>query len=55
MRRAVQCSLSHKLLPKDEWTPDAEDTPYLGPLIAQIEAEAKEKELLDTLTPLKSH
>ncbi|KAK7744585.1 Cytochrome b-c1 complex subunit 7, mitochondrial [Cytospora paraplurivora] len=55
IRRAVQCSLSHKLLPKAEWTKPEEDTPYLGPLIKIIEAENKERADLDTLVPRKDH
>ncbi|KAG8168471.1 hypothetical protein KVR01_001220 [Diaporthe batatas] len=55
IRRAVQCSISHKLLPKQEWTKPEEDTPYLLPLIKLVEAELKEKDALDTLTVHKSH
>lgn len=55
IRRAVQCSISHKLLPRSEWTKPADDTPYLGPLIKLIEAEAKEKEALDTMTVYRKH
>ncbi|KAK1770897.1 cytochrome b-c1 complex subunit 7 [Phialemonium atrogriseum] len=55
IRRAVQCSITHKLLPKSEWTKAEDDKPYLGPLIAQIEAEAKERKDLDALTVIKNH
>lgn len=55
IRRAVQCSISHKLLPKQEWTKPEEDTPYLLPLIKLVEAELKEKDALDTLIVHKSH
>lgn len=55
LRRAMQASITHKVLPKAEWTKAEEDTPYLAPLIAQIEAEAKEKTELDSLTIVKSH
>ncbi|KUI72892.1 Cytochrome b-c1 complex subunit 7 [Cytospora mali] len=55
IRRAVQCSIAHKLLPKAEWTKPEEDAPYLAPLIKIIEAEIKEKEDLDTMTVHKSH
>lgn len=55
IRRAVQCGLSHKLLPKAEWTKSEEDTPYLLPIIKLIEAEANEKEALDTMTVYKKH
>ncbi|KAH8671052.1 cytochrome b-c1 complex subunit 7 [Xylariales sp. PMI_506] len=55
IRRAFQCSVSHKLLPKNEWTKAEEDVPYLLPLINQIKAEHKEKADLDTLTVIKAH
>ncbi|KAK7532412.1 cytochrome b-c1 complex subunit 7 [Phyllosticta citribraziliensis] len=50
MRRAFQCSLSHQLLPKDQWTKPDEDTPYLSPIIREIEAEKAEREDLENLT-----
>lgn len=46
----MQCSISHKLLPKAEWTKENEDVSYLLPLIKTIEAEAAEKAALDTMT-----
>lgn len=55
MRRATQLSLQHQILPKSQWTTDKEDTPYLLPLIKEIEAEAKEKDALDSVTIIKSH
>lgn len=55
MRRAVQCSLTHKLLPKKDWTKPEEDTPYLLPLIHQVEAELKERQELDSIEIIKSH
>ncbi|CAK7205021.1 Cytochrome b-c1 complex subunit 7, mitochondrial [Sporothrix eucalyptigena] len=55
MRRAVQLSLQHKLLPKDQWTKPEEDKPYLLPLIKEIEAEIKERHELDTIEIIKSH
>ncbi|KAK3681449.1 cytochrome b-c1 complex subunit 7 [Podospora appendiculata] len=55
IRRAVQLSLSHKLLPKNEWTKPEEDVPYLGPLVEQLENEIKEREALDTLEVVKKH
>jgi ubiquinol-cytochrome c reductase subunit 7 len=51
----MQLSMQHKLLPKSEWTKPDEDIPYLSPILAQIEAEAKEKEALDTLSVVKKH
>jgi ubiquinol-cytochrome c reductase subunit 7 len=55
IRRAIQCSIQHKLLPKNEWTKPEDDVPYLMPLVEQIAAEAKEKRELDTINPDRSH
>ena len=55
IRRAFQLSLTHKLLPKNQWTKPDEDTPYLMPIIAEIKKELKEKADLDSLTVLKKH
>ncbi|KAK8089692.1 hypothetical protein PG997_004653 [Apiospora hydei] len=55
LRRAVQCSVTAKILPKEQWTKPEEDTPYLKPLIEQLKAEEKEKEDLDSLTIIKNH
>ncbi|KAI0426593.1 cytochrome b-c1 complex subunit 7 [Xylaria sp. FL1042] len=55
LRRAIQCSVTHKLLPKDQWTKPEEDVPYLSPLLKQIRAAEAEKEALDTLTIVKNH
>lgn len=55
IRRATQLSLQHKLLPKNEWIKPEEDEPYLSPILAQIKAEAKEREAFDTLAPVPKH
>lgn len=55
IRRAFQLSLQHKLLPKEQWTKDADDVPYLSPIIVEIQKELAEKDALDSLTPLKKH
>lgn len=55
LRRAVQLSVQQKILPRAEWTKPEEDKPYLGPLLSVLEAEAREREALDTVTVLKSH
>jgi len=49
MRRAFQCSLAHQLLPKSEWTKPEQDTPYLSPIIREIEAERSEREDLESM------
>ncbi|KAI2640262.1 14 kDa subunit of cytochrome bd ubiquinol oxidase [Xylaria nigripes] len=55
LRRAIQCSVTHKLLPKEQWTKPEEDVPYLSPIIAQLRAAEKEKADLDSMTVIKSH
>ncbi|KAI1817354.1 cytochrome b-c1 complex subunit 7 [Poronia punctata] len=55
IRRAVQCSVSHKLLPKDQWTKPEEDVPYLTPILAQVRAQEAEKAALDSLSVIKPH
>ncbi|GAO19493.1 uncharacterized protein UV8b_00409 [Ustilaginoidea virens] len=55
IRRSVQCSYQHKLLPKDQWTKSSEDTPYLTDIINQVEAELAEKDALDSMTVIKRH
>ncbi|GAB1741284.1 hypothetical protein D0869_08637 [Hortaea werneckii] len=49
MRRAFQCSLSHQLLPKAEWTKTNDDYPYLQPIIREITAEQTEREDLESM------
>ncbi|KAF2848903.1 ubiquinol-cytochrome c reductase complex 14 kDa protein-like protein [Plenodomus tracheiphilus IPT5] len=49
LRRAMQLSMSHQLLPKEEWTKPAEDTPYLTVLIKDISAELAEREDLESM------
>ncbi|KAL2114369.1 hypothetical protein VUR80DRAFT_8059 [Thermomyces stellatus] len=55
IRRAVQLSLSHKILPKEEWTKMEDDKPYISPIIEQIKAERREKAALDTMEVLPKH
>ncbi|KAL1994276.1 hypothetical protein VTN49DRAFT_2945 [Thermomyces lanuginosus] len=49
IRRAFQCSLSHTLLPPEEWTKPEEDKEYLSPIIRELEKEQKERQDLDNL------
>jgi ubiquinol-cytochrome c reductase subunit 7 len=49
----LQQSVSHQLLPKDEWTKPEEDVPYLTPLIKEIEAELNERENMDAMVLAK--
>ncbi|KAH6604606.1 putative ubiquinol-cytochrome C reductase complex 14kD subunit [Trichoderma cornu-damae] len=55
IRRSVQCSYTHKLLPKNEWTKPEEDVPYLRSILQQVEAELAEKDALDSMTVIKKH
>merc|ERR1739841_177981 len=49
MRRAFQCSLAHQLLPKAEWTKPEDDTPYISPIVAELEAEVTEGQDLEAM------
>jgi len=49
IRRAVQCSVTHHLLPKEEWIKEHEDVAYLTPYIDEIEGEEEERRILDAL------
>ncbi|KNZ49737.1 cytochrome b-c1 complex subunit 7 [Puccinia sorghi] len=42
-RVASQCSVLHKELPKEQWTPPEQDVRYLTPLIKEIEQENQER------------
>ncbi|KAF1986638.1 ubiquinol-cytochrome c reductase subunit 7 [Aulographum hederae CBS 113979] len=53
LRRAIQCSITHHLLPKEEQTKEDEDLPYLTTIIEDIEREQKEKKDLDAMVPTK--
>ncbi|PLW12105.1 hypothetical protein PCANC_00908 [Puccinia coronata f. sp. avenae] len=47
-RVASQCSVLHKELPKEQWTPPEQDVRYLTPLIKEIEKENHERTAWDT-------
>ncbi|CAO1636315.1 unnamed protein product [Sympodiomycopsis kandeliae] len=49
-RRAIQQSILHRDLPKDQWTKPEEDVPYLRPLIEEIEQEERERREWDTIS-----
>ncbi|ORY09370.1 cytochrome b-c1 complex subunit 7 [Clohesyomyces aquaticus] len=53
LRRAFQCSVSHQLLPKEQWTKPEEDGPYLTSIIKEIEAEMAEREDLEAMVVQK--
>ena len=53
LRRAFQLSMSHQLLPKEEWTKPDQDVPYLTGLIEEIETEMAEREDLESMVITK--
>ncbi|XP_067835271.1 cytochrome b-c1 complex subunit 7 isoform X1 [Heptranchias perlo] len=44
MKRALDLSLKHQILPKDLWTKYEEDVYYLEPYLKEVISERKEKE-----------
>ncbi|KAF2117770.1 ubiquinol-cytochrome C reductase complex 14kD subunit-domain-containing protein [Lophiotrema nucula] len=53
LRRAMQLSVSHQLLPKEQWTKPEEDELYLDKYIKEIEEEMKEREDLEAMVITK--
>ncbi|KAH6639771.1 cytochrome b-c1 complex subunit 7 [Boeremia exigua] len=53
LRRAFQLSMSHQLLPKEEWTTNEQDFPYLTKYIEEIESEMAEREDLESMVITK--
>ncbi|GAA5805306.1 hypothetical protein HPULCUR_010821 [Helicostylum pulchrum] len=49
IRVAQQCSLSHQLLPKDQWVSATEDIRYLQPYIDEVAAETAERDAFDNI------
>ncbi|XP_065671039.1 cytochrome b-c1 complex subunit 7 isoform X2 [Hydra vulgaris] len=47
IKRAMDLSLKHQILPKDQWTKPDEDVFYLTPLVEAVTKERKERESLD--------
>ncbi|KAG2185282.1 hypothetical protein INT44_002072 [Umbelopsis vinacea] len=47
IRVAQQCSLSHSLLPKEQWTKPEDDVRYLRPILEEVTAEFAEREAFD--------
>ncbi|KNE60241.1 hypothetical protein AMAG_05654 [Allomyces macrogynus ATCC 38327] len=48
-KRAMQLSLCHAELPKEQWTKPSEDVAYLSPFITMVEKEFAEKDKYDNL------
>ncbi|XP_065844037.1 cytochrome b-c1 complex subunit 7-like [Oscarella lobularis] len=47
MKRALDLSMKHRLLPKEEWTKSEEDISYLLPVLEEVKKERKEREVWD--------
>ncbi|WFD41685.1 Cytochrome b-c1 complex subunit 7 [Malassezia psittaci] len=54
-RRAVQCSIANKPLPKEEWIKPSEDVRYLTPLLEEIQRADDERHAWDTASVKKDH
>ncbi|KAF8326352.1 ubiquinol-cytochrome-c reductase complex subunit 6 [Cantharellus anzutake] len=54
IRRAVQLSILHQNLPKDQWTPVKEDTRYLTPVIENVVKEDEERKFWDNVEPIRA-
>ncbi|XP_037120179.1 cytochrome b-c1 complex subunit 7 isoform X1 [Syngnathus acus] len=44
IKRALDLSMKHQILPKDQWTKYDEDEPYLMPYLDEVIRERKERE-----------
>ncbi|KAI8058956.1 cytochrome b-c1 complex subunit 7 [Gilbertella persicaria] len=55
IRVAQQCSLSHQLLPKNQWVTPAQDVRYLQPYIDEVAAERAEREAFDNIKVAARH
>ncbi|AXA49240.1 ubiquinol-cytochrome c reductase subunit 7 [Malassezia restricta] len=49
MRRAVQCSIVQRDLPKDQWTTPENDKRYVTPLLKEVQAADDERLAWDTM------
>ncbi|XP_057308511.1 cytochrome b-c1 complex subunit 7-like [Hydractinia symbiolongicarpus] len=49
IKRALDLSMKHQILPKEDWTDPKEDVFYLSPLIEQAKAERIEREQWDRI------
>ncbi|KAL9937436.1 hypothetical protein V8E36_003845 [Tilletia maclaganii] len=55
LRRAIQLSLLHRELPKEQWLSATEDQRYLTPLVEEVRKEDAEREAWDTIKLEKKH
>ncbi|XP_031552912.1 cytochrome b-c1 complex subunit 7-like [Actinia tenebrosa] len=47
IKRAIDVTMKQTILPEELWTKPSEDVPFLDPIIQQVKAERKERELWD--------
>jgi len=47
VKRALDLSMKHQILPKDQWTTKEEDTMYLQPYLDLIKKEKLERQMWD--------
>ncbi|CAH3156203.1 unnamed protein product [Pocillopora meandrina] len=47
IKRALDLTMKHSILPKEHWTTSEEDTMYIQPLIDQVKKERIEREMWD--------
>eukprot|EP01147_Barroeca_monosierra_P009130 gene9130-1429_t len=47
LKRAMQLSMQHKYLPKEQWTTDETEKQYLSPILRQVRQELNEKQEFD--------
>ncbi|ORY93764.1 cytochrome b-c1 complex subunit 7 [Syncephalastrum racemosum] len=55
LRVAQQLSLSHQLLPKDQWVTREQDKRYLQPYIDEVAAEFAERDAFDNIKVAPRH
>ncbi|KAK0522815.1 Cytochrome b-c1 complex subunit 7 [Tilletia horrida] len=55
LRRAIQLSVIHRELPKEQWLNPAEDQRYLTPLVEEVNKEEDERAAWDTVKLEKKH
>lgn len=53
IRTAMQCSMTHHLLPQDRWVTEQDDVRYITPLADELHKEAMERAEFDTLSVKK--
>lgn len=49
LKRSLDLSLKHRILPKEEWTKPEEDVHYLMPMMEKVKQEMAEKKKWDQI------